>query len=155
MSRILSFFTGASWTTYILIGLVVALLALAFLYKKEVEHTGSLEAEKAALTSSLEASERDKQHLSDTIAINAQSSLEDTVERESLRSQVVKLNKEVSSLKTLTKTKVKNNESPISNIQADDDIELSDSLRSLLEQSACSSNPNLCRNSSEPAKPSL
>jgi hypothetical protein len=146
------FLSNISWTYYLIAGLVLALLASGYLLSNKIEEVGSLQAQNSTLTEQLATSEADKARLNATVALNAQTSLEDATEREKLRSEVSVLSKQITSLKRLTKSTPSDVKF---NNQSSDDILLSDDLVRLLSDSYCKASPHLCPNTSQPTSGTL
>lgn len=149
-----SFLSGISWTYYLIVGLIVALLASGYLLKNSIAETGALTAQNDALSAQLITANKDKENLSATLASSSKRSLEDEKERQQLQSKVVVLNKKITALSRLTKDKGTPNGAldVKTNNASSDDIYLSDSLRSLLSEAYCQSISGLCPNPNQPIK---
>lgn len=144
-----SFFSGISWTYYLIAVLILALLASGYVLNNKIEEVGSLQAQNSILTEQLAISEADKTRLNAAIALNAQTSLEDATEREKLRSEVSVLSKQITSLKRLTKSTPSDVKF---NNQSSDDIFISDDLKRLLDAAYCNSKASLCTDTKQSAK---
>jgi len=145
----ISFLSNISWTYYLIAGLVLALLASGYLLSNKIEEVGSLQAQNSTLTEQLATSEADKARLNATVALNAQTSLEDATEREKLRSEVSVLSKQITSLKRLTKSTPSDVKF---NNQSSDDIFISDDLKRLLDAAYCNSKASLCPDTKQSSK---
>ena len=144
-----SFLSSISWTYYLIAALILALLASGYVLNNKIEEVGSLQTLNSTLTEQLATSEADKANLNAILQLNSQTSLEDATEREKLRSDVAVLNKQIISLKRLTKSTP--SDVKFSN-QSSDDIFLSDDLRGLLNSAYCNSKASLCPDTSKPSK---
>lgn len=136
-----------SWTYYAIAALTVLLLGLGWVLKNQIEEVGALGVQNTALQQQLAASEADKAKLDATLQLTSKTSLEDELERNKLRSDVVLLNKQITSLKRLTKEAPKD-----ASTTASDDIFISDELKRVLSDSRCKARPDLCINTKQPAQ---
>lgn len=142
-----NFLSGISWTYYVIAALLIAVLAGGYLLKKEIEETGSLREANSSLSAQLDAANRDKENLSATLESTSRKSLEDAKERQELQSKVAVLNKQITSLKRLTKEAPKD-----ASLKNSDDVYLSDDLLRVLSESYCQSVPSVCTNPNQPVK---
>jgi hypothetical protein len=136
----------SSWTYYLIAGLTVALLALGWILKNQIETVGELRATNTVLQQQLATSEADKRKLDTTLQLSSKVALEDQLERDKLRSNAAVLNKQITSLKKLTKEAPKD-----ASNNAPDDIYISDELKRLLSDSYCKARSDLCPNPSKPS----
>lgn len=145
----LSFLSSISWAYYLIIALVLALLASGYVLSNKIEEVGSLQSQNTALTQQLTEAEADKDRLNATLQLSSQKSLEDSTERDKLRSDVAVLNKKITSLTRLTKSTPSDVKF---NNQSSDDLYLSSELTSLLNAAYCNSKVSLCANTKQSSK---
>lgn len=141
-----------SWQSYLIVGLIILLGVLGFLYKSEIKETGNLSTQIEQKDKTIAALQDERDKLSLSLKNNENKALEDTQERDALKAQVVVLNKKVSSLTKLTKPKGKAAQDVKSNLKTDDDVMLSDSLISVLRESYCATGTAVCVNSQNTVK---
>ncbi len=139
-------FLNFTWQTYVIAGLVALLLTVGLLYKSELRESGQLSAQIKQKDKTIATLQGEKEKLYLTLENSENKTVEDMQERDALKSQVVLLNKKISSLTELTKPKGKAAQNVKSNLKTDDDVMLSDSLISVLRESYCATSPAICVN---------
>ena len=120
--------------------LIVLLASLWVLYRGQVAEVGQLQTLNTELSRSLAQAEVDKENLSKTLETNSKISEQDELDRKKLSDQVVQLNSSIDKLskeKNVLKKQVGSN----ANLCQDgSDLELSDQLRSMLNDARAKAN---------------
>lgn len=134
-------FLNFSWQTYLIAFLLTALVVTGLVLKHEAEKAGKLSVELDQLTQQIQEQEKENKRLSLSLQNSESRTVEDVKERDALKIQVSALNKKVSQLSQFTKG---NKDERVTTDS--DDVMLSDELISLLKQSYCSADKDLCPN---------
>lgn len=119
----------------LILGLVLSslLIVLWLLWRGQVAEVGRLESINTELSRQVQQAEADKANLKATLESNSRISEQDEVDRKKLSDQVVQLNSSISKL-TKEKNVLKKQVSSNANLCQDgSDLELSDELRSMLD----------------------
>lgn len=122
---------------FVLIGL---LIVLWLLWRGQVAQVGRLESLNTELSRQVKQAEQDKSRLEATLESNSRISEQDEVDRKKLSEQVVQLNSSISKL-TKEKNVLKKQVGSNANLCQDgSDLELSDELRSMLNDARAKAN---------------
>lgn len=126
----------------LILGLIlsVLLVVLWLLWRGQVAEVGRLESLNTELSQKLTQAEQDKANLKATLESNSRISEQDEVDRKKLSEQVVQLNSSISKL-TKEKNVLKKQVGSNANLCQDgSDLELSDELRSMLNDARAKAN---------------
>lgn len=130
----------ANWKLILILILTVLLASIGFLYKNSVERVGQLKQANGELSRQVKKAEADKANLQTTLESNSRISQQDEVDRKKLSDQVVQLNSSISKL-TKEKNVLKKQVGSNANLCQDgSDLELSDELRSMLDDARAKGN---------------
>lgn len=140
-------FSRIPLTFYIIGGLIGLLIFLFYLYHKEVENTGRLEEVNQSLTQRLSDLEENNRKLNESVALNAEKSLQDEQKRQELQATINSQKSQISKLKRLTKERNDEEQTP-----SNGDVYLSDSLNSVLKQAYCNNPTNRNSTSCKPSE---
>lgn len=120
--------------------LIVLLASLWLLYRGQVAEVARLESINTELSRQVKEAEEDKSRLQATVESNGKISEQDEVNRKKLSDQVVQLNSSISKL-TKEKNVLKKQVGSNANLCQDgSDLELSDELRSMLNDARAKAN---------------
>lgn len=126
----------------LILGLILSglLIVLWLLWRGQVAEVGRLESVNTELSQKLTQAEQDKSRLEATVESNSRISEQDEVDRKKLSDQVVQLNSSISKL-TKEKNVLKKQVGSNANLCQDgSDLELSDELRSMLNDARAKAN---------------
>lgn len=130
----------SNWKLILVASLSVLLVVLWLLWRGQVAEVGRLESINTELSQKLTQAEQDKSRLEATVESNGKISEQDEVNRKKLSDQVVQLNSSISKL-TKEKNVLKKQVGSNANLCQDgSDLQLSDELRSMLNDARAKAN---------------